>query len=33
MRSFHMKFQEAPDKIKEFSEKDFYRKKEVIWSN
>ena len=33
LRGFHEKFQEAPDKIKELSEKDFFRKKENIWSN
>ena len=33
LRGFNDKFQEAPDKIRELSEKDFYRKKEGIWSN
>ena len=33
LRGFNDKFQEAPEKIKELSEKDFYRKKEEIWSN
>jgi len=33
MRLFKQKFQEAPKIIKQLSEKDFYRKKEEIWSN
>ena len=28
LRGFNEKFQEAPDKIRELSEKDFFRKKE-----
>ena len=33
MRLFSQKFLEAPQVIKQLSEKDFYRKKEEIWSN
>ena len=33
LRGFNEKFQEAPDKIRELSEKDFFQKKEKIWSN
>jgi len=32
MRSFRQKFLEAPQAIKQLSEKDFYRKKEDIWT-
>ena len=33
MRLFSQKFLEAPQAIKQLSEKDFYRKKEEIWAN
>ena len=32
MRLFQKRFLQEPDKIKELSEKDFYRKKEGMWS-
>lgn len=32
IRGLLEKFKEAPDRVRELSEKDFYRKKEEIWN-